>query len=65
MNARDICTMIGAFCMAFGETLKTLAPSATGYWIGLAMLSAGPILMGVRSISHGVKKTDTTRKRKP
>lgn len=63
MNTRDILTMVGAFCLSFGETLRTLAPSATAYWIGLAMLAAGPILIGARSVISQPKKPKNDAKK--
>jgi len=55
MKARDIISIFGAFCMAFGGTLKSNGESKAIWWVGEAMSTLGPILMASRAFSAGSK----------
>ena len=55
MKASDIISIFGAFCMAFGGTLKSNGDSKALWWVGEAMSALGPILMASRAFSAGSK----------
>lgn len=46
MKTRDILTIIGAVCSAFGPLLKTHGPNATWWTVGDIMSAGGLLLMG-------------------
>jgi len=49
MKARDVVSLCGSFCLAFGAVLMSQDVPKWAWWIGQGMVIAGPLLMGARA----------------
>ena len=49
MKLRDVLSIIGAFCLAFGGKIKDRINSTAAWWVGDALITIGPILMASRA----------------
>ena len=58
MQARDIISMIGAFCTGFGTLLMSMPVERWAWWLGQVMVIAGPILMGARALTSTKKPSE-------
>lgn len=51
MKIRDVLSIAGAFCTAFGSVVMLKATAPWGWWTGQAMAILGPLLMGSRAMT--------------
>jgi len=51
MNTRDIIALVGACLTALGPVLSRQPDGSTAWWIGIVLVTIGPILMASRAVT--------------